>query len=32
MTLWRLDHEMPVDEVFLRVAFENWRQEQQDNG
>ena len=31
MTLWRLDHEMPIDEVFLRAALERWRKDQQDN-
>lgn len=32
MSLWRMDHEMPVDEVFLRAALEKIRRDEQDNG
>ena len=30
MTMWRMDREMPIDEIFLRAALEQWRQDQQD--
>ena len=32
MTLWRIDRDMPVEEVFLRAALEKIRQDEQDNG
>ncbi len=32
MSLWRMDREMPVEEVYLRAALETWREKQQDNG
>ena len=32
MTMWRMDREMPIDEVILRNALEKWREEQRDNG
>ena len=32
MTLWRMDRDMPVEEVFLRAALEKIRQDEQDNG
>ncbi len=32
MTLWRLDRDMPIEEIFLRGALEEWREEQQNNG
>lgn len=32
MTLWRMDRDMPVEEVFLRAALEKIRRDEQDNG
>ena len=30
--MWRMDREMPAEELSLRVALEKWREEQMDNG
>ncbi len=32
MTLWRMDRDMPVEEMFLRYALEKIRQDERDNG
>lgn len=32
MTLWRMDRDMPVEEMFLRAALDKIKGDEQDNG